>query len=65
MTIRHSYLFLTMSTIFIEKRTREKLRNIGRKEPTYDDIINELRYCNLAIAKWNIQWFACLGCIHS
>ena len=41
-TIRHPYLFLPMSTIFIEKRTREKLRNIGRKEQTYDDIINEL-----------------------
>jgi uncharacterized protein YggL (DUF469 family) len=31
-----------MSTIFIEKRTRDKLRNIGRKDQTYDDIINEL-----------------------
>jgi predicted CopG family antitoxin len=31
-----------MSTIFIEKRTREKLRSIGRKEQTYDDVINEL-----------------------
>lgn len=41
-TIRCPHLFLPMSTIFIEKRTREKLRNIGRKEQTYDDVINEL-----------------------
>jgi hypothetical protein len=40
--IRFPYSFLTMTTIFIEKRTREKLRNIGHKDQTYDDIINEL-----------------------
>ncbi len=31
-----------MATIFIEKNTRSKLRSIGSKKQTYDDIINEL-----------------------
>lgn len=31
-----------MVTITIEKNTRNKLRSAGRKEQTYDDIINEL-----------------------
>lgn len=31
-----------MSTIIIGKSTRTKLRDIGKKEQTYDDIINEL-----------------------
>lgn len=31
-----------MATIVIEKETRNKLRKTGRKEQTYDDIINEL-----------------------
>ena len=31
-----------MSTIAIEKDTRERLRKLGRKDQTYDDIINEL-----------------------
>lgn len=37
-----------MSTIYLEKRTREKLRRLGRKEQTYDDIINELIQTNEA-----------------
>ena len=31
-----------MVTIFVEKQTRSKLRSIGNKNQTYDDIINEL-----------------------
>ena len=31
-----------MATIVIENNTRNKLRNVGRKEQTYNDIINEL-----------------------
>jgi predicted CopG family antitoxin len=31
-----------MATIVIEKETRNKLREVGRKEQTYDDIIMEL-----------------------
>jgi len=31
-----------MTTIVIEKETRNKLRKAGRKEQTYDDIIMEL-----------------------
>jgi hypothetical protein len=31
-----------MSTIVIDKNTRTKLRNIGKKEQTYDEIINDL-----------------------
>jgi hypothetical protein len=31
-----------MTTIVIDKETRTKLRNIGRKDQTYDDIISEL-----------------------
>ena len=31
-----------MTNIFIEKETRNKLRSIGTKKQTYDDIINEL-----------------------
>lgn len=30
------------TSIIIEVKTRNILRNIGRKEQTYDDIINEL-----------------------
>ena len=30
------------ATILIELKTRNRLRYIGRKEQTYDDIINEL-----------------------
>ncbi|WP_172602196.1 hypothetical protein [Candidatus Nitrosocosmicus franklandus] len=30
------------TTIIIDVKTRNILRNIGRKEQTYDDIINEL-----------------------
>ena len=31
-----------MTTIVVDKETRTKLRNIGRKDQTYDDIISEL-----------------------
>ncbi len=31
-----------MVTISIEKETRERLKNAGRKEQTYNDIIMEL-----------------------
>ena len=31
-----------MATIVIENNTRSKLRSVGRKEQTYNDIINEL-----------------------
>ncbi|MGD9533897.1 MAG: hypothetical protein AB7V56_09035 [Candidatus Nitrosocosmicus sp.] len=31
-----------MTTIIIEKRTRDRLCSTGRKDQTYDDIINEL-----------------------
>ena len=31
-----------LTNIVIKKETRTKLRYIGRKEQTYDDIINEL-----------------------
>ncbi len=31
-----------MTTILISKETRSKLRNLGRKEQTYDDIIKDL-----------------------
>ena len=31
-----------LTNICIKKETRKKLRYIGRKEQTYDDIINEL-----------------------
>ena len=31
-----------MSAIVIKKETRNRLRYVGRKEQTYDDIINEL-----------------------
>lgn len=30
------------TTILVEDSTRQKLRQIGRKEQTYDQIINEL-----------------------
>ncbi|MGD9672081.1 MAG: hypothetical protein AB7U98_01225 [Candidatus Nitrosocosmicus sp.] len=31
-----------MTTIIIQNRTRDLLRKVGRKQQTYDDIINEL-----------------------
>lgn len=31
-----------MVTIFIDKETRSRLQNLGSKNQTYDDIINEL-----------------------
>jgi hypothetical protein len=31
-----------MSAIIIKKETRNRLRYVGRKEQTYDDIIREL-----------------------
>ncbi len=31
-----------MSTISIDKKTRERLRIIGHKQQTYEEIINEL-----------------------
>ena len=33
---------MTKTTILLETQTRDKLRNIGRKSDTYDDIINML-----------------------
>ena len=30
------------TTIILKQETREQLRKIGRKEQTYDDIVNEL-----------------------
>ena len=30
------------TTILVENETREKLKQIGRKNQTYDDVINEL-----------------------
>lgn len=33
---------MVKSTILVENKTRESLKTIGRKEQTYDDIINEL-----------------------
>ncbi len=30
------------ASIILKSRTRDELRRIGRKEQTYDDIINEL-----------------------
>jgi predicted CopG family antitoxin len=30
------------TTILVEDSTRQKLRQIGRKEQTYDQVINEL-----------------------
>jgi hypothetical protein len=42
-----------MSTIFLEKRTRDKLRNLGRKDQTYDDIINELIQTREATKEWS------------
>jgi len=33
---------MSKSTILIERETRQLLRKIGRKEQTYDDLINEL-----------------------
>jgi hypothetical protein len=32
----------TNTTIIVKKRTRELLRQIGKKEQTYNDVINEL-----------------------
>jgi hypothetical protein len=31
-----------MTTIVIQNRTRDLLRRVGRKQQTYDDIINQL-----------------------
>jgi hypothetical protein len=36
------YITIAMATIVVEKNTRTKLKSVGRKEQTYDDIINEL-----------------------
>ena len=33
---------MSKTTILVESRTREKLRHIGRKNQTYDELINEL-----------------------
>lgn len=33
---------MTKTTILIESETRDKLRHIGRKMETYDDILNKL-----------------------
>ncbi len=33
---------LMRSSILIKKNTRDELRRVGRKEQTYDDIVNEL-----------------------
>jgi predicted CopG family antitoxin len=33
---------MSKATIIVEDSTRQKLRQIGRKEQTYDQVINEL-----------------------
>jgi len=33
---------MTMTTIQIEKSTREKLKQFGSKDETYDEIVNKL-----------------------
>ena len=33
---------MSKTTIILERSTRESLRHIGRKDQTYDDLINEL-----------------------
>lgn len=33
---------MSKTTILLEKSTRASLRHIGRKDQTYDDLINEL-----------------------
>ncbi|HEU4443166.1 MAG TPA: hypothetical protein VFR94_00670 [Nitrososphaeraceae archaeon] len=33
---------MSKTTILVEESTRQKLRKIGRKEQTYDQVINEL-----------------------
>jgi hypothetical protein len=33
---------MAKTTILLETSTREELRRIGRKDQTYDDLINEL-----------------------
>jgi hypothetical protein len=33
---------MTKTTIIVEKSTRKNLRHIGRKDQTYDQLINEL-----------------------
>jgi hypothetical protein len=33
---------MSKTTILVEDTTRQKLRQIGRKEQTYDQVINEL-----------------------
>ena len=33
---------MSKTTILVEDSTRQKLRQIGRKEQTYDQVINEL-----------------------
>jgi len=38
--LKHYYLMRT--SILIKTNTRDELRRIGRKEQTYDDIVNEL-----------------------
>ena len=46
--MRHIYFYKfhivtnMKTTIIIEKETREHLRNVGRKNQTYDDLIREL-----------------------
>lgn len=37
-----NYMPNQKTTIIIESKTRDRLRTLGRKEQTYDDIINEL-----------------------
>jgi len=45
---------MSKTTIILEKSTRENLLRIGRKNQTYDDLINELielkeqQICNIA-----------------
>lgn len=33
---------MTKTTILVESTTRERLRQLGRKNQTYDELINEL-----------------------
>lgn len=42
LSIGQYYLVIMRTTIILKPDTRDKLRKYGRKEQTYDDIVNEL-----------------------
>jgi hypothetical protein len=43
------------TTILIKTETRRKLKQIGRKEQTYDDVISELMEKNESISKSSMR----------